>query len=226
MRSHIEIADDTTSNESDDEPDLSDILCDLKDAISSLYSLVPTLEAFYLGSEKHHTVSAFSTKSISTAAEIEDDIQLPASFYSTIIRDKFPDLDTRLVEILGKQNGLRHRRLRQLEEVAKQQEQAEKRQPAPSEPGKDSGLGSSVHTFEFQPPLIAPSYPKMFVEDDDAKTESSWGTTHSQVSGKARIPKPPVDLVEGVVFQCNICFKTIRDVDTMLKWKYVISNHP
>lgn len=218
--------DDPDSDDNSDDPvEISDLLEDITFAIDLLFSLVSALEETYCPDHGDDEMLRATSPSCAVNLDdqgLEDEADGdPASFYRNIIQDKFPSLDTCLVEILARQNWLRRKRLQKLETTAKIQEaEAEKRRNIdPSVFGKDSALGSSIFTFEA--PAGAPRMPSMPLKYDnlDSRSETSWGTTHSQVSGRAKIPKPPVPLEEGKDFQCSICFKLLRGVDTMLKWK-------
>lgn len=190
------------------------------DSIDELFSLTSAIDEVYSAEGPHSLERSPNTTSNqpSESVEISAAREGISSVYHRYISQRFPELEPSLLEILAAQNAIRHKRIRELEEVAiRERENAKRLEKEVS----DSGYGSSQRTR----PTI-PMLPEIIETEhqtgpfNDARSETSLGTTNSLSSGGVCIPKAPVELQSGIEFDCSICFKYLRGVDTRLKWKY------
>jgi hypothetical protein len=204
---------------------MSETLEDIQDSINCLYDLGPSIEELFLSRETTKVEIHALEQELEEIQPIPDSPS-PSQFYTSNIIDKFPAIELSLAQVLGEINWTRRQRIKQWGDAQEERERAcEDVKPAPAAPqGKDSGIGDSV--FTFQAPMLRIQH-NPFSDTRSETSATSFGTTNTSVSGQARLPRPPVPLVPGVKFECNICFRQLVGVDTKLLWKWVTAdNYP
>jgi hypothetical protein len=201
---------------------MSDTLEDIKDSINCLYDLGPSIEELFLSREN----TKMEIHAVEQKTQPVPEPPLPSQFYTSNIIDKFPAIELSLAQVLGEINWIRRQRLKQWSEAQEERErECEDVKPAPAAPQeKDSGVGDSIFTFQASMPQTQHN---PFSDTRSELSATSFGTANTSVSGQARVPRPPVPLVPGVKFECNICFRQLVGVDTKLLWKWVTAEkHP
>ncbi|KAL5316621.1 hypothetical protein ACEPPN_015670 [Leptodophora sp. 'Broadleaf-Isolate-01'] len=135
-----------------------------------------------------------------------------ASAYIDIVREKFPEAKSDLVEGLGEANWECHLRIRERLEDLKQN--AEARQVfvtaksvfRPISMFQDSALGSSIR----KPSDYAAS----------AVSHSSFRTSATEGGkGSLRVPETPREMELGIPFPCAICGDILDDITNRYQWK-------
>ncbi|RPA96314.1 hypothetical protein L873DRAFT_1694561 [Choiromyces venosus 120613-1] len=143
--------------------------------------------------------------------------------YRTNIHDKFPGISDDLAMCLAEVNWERWTRVRNMKP---QVPGAPINTPSMTKPGapieastvgKYSGLGSPVQTGDV------PIFGHRGISDTRSEVSTtSFVTLHQTTSGKARIPRPPVEkLSSEITFDCPICYKHLKGITSEGKWKLV-----
>jgi len=182
---------------------------DLNSRVQMLLDLVPTLEATLAHLERPQTQIAHTKHESFHASG-------PAETYITLLRDKFPEADRRLVERLGEANWQRHINIRKrLEQIDGSAESSSTAVPTDFTAGSifqpqtlfhDSGIGTSV------PPQSCPA-PS---EASHASFISSLGNTEE---GAATVPLTPPGVGLGEIFRCYLCGQMQLKIRDRVGWK-------
>lgn len=189
-----------------EEEDLDELLEDLTESIDGLFSLTATINDVCSAeistaamSQSHRPAKVLSAEELESSAVLGS----LSSFYNRQISNTFPELESRLVDILANQSEMRHVRLLHLkfETVEMRERESE---------NSWEGLSTPRPALPRPPPRFS------IVPAADMK-----GTKIEQdVPNGDGLPRPPVQLDNGIQFNCSICFKHLLGVDTKSKWKY------
>ena len=151
-----------------------------------------------------------SQDEVASSASTKEELELsgPARYYCRKIKDRFPFLDTRLVERLGMASWERHKKVRKTLGGAS----SDKFLPHSYEQSvfHDSGLGTTLKTAsEF------------------AASQSSFQSFMSSkadiAGGHLRLPPLPMKDASGKAFLCTICGSTVRGVNNKVQWRHVFT---
>ena len=129
----------------------------------------------------------------------------PAEYLASRIRHRYPNGQSDLVAILGRNNWDRMLRLAKAREQKAQQ---------PVEGNKEQKAATSVSRSEFHDSGLGTSI----------ATPSSYAETvvsyHGSKGGSIKIPPLPAEAAGGKPFICGVCGDSIKISNTTL-WKYV-----
>ena len=134
----------------------------------------------------------------------------PAQIYISVIRDKFPQADERLIQRLGEANWQRHINIRK-----RMQQRV----------GFDETVDTTVGSI-FQPPtLFHDSGIDTTIGTQSRNTYSNASHTSfksdlaDKKNGIARIPSTPSEVGVGAPFCCNLCGQMQHSIRSRLDWK-------
>lgn len=196
---------------------------DVKDYIDSLFDLAPsTEEVLHIHEQPDSSIQPRVEVISSPQVQPSQPSPAPAvAVYHRLILEKFPGIPEALAGNFASVNWIRRQRVQGFIQQAPNEESKQiQHRTAPSNTFKDSGMGTSIFTFETaQNEVSGIPLPVNYARSERSMT--SFGTTHSTYSGKVKLPKPPTKLRPGVVFECSICYSTLSGVDTKMLWKYV-----
>ena len=220
--------------------DFEEVVDDLATYIDCLMDLTPALENpasdYHNQPRQTRPIESFD---VSTAL---------AANYCRKIRDRFTNLDIKLVERLGEANALRKQRLQQRPEASQGLEKAyididvdPESEPIFSDAGRETTTttGSTFPTTQPSESIFDRPFPKKLPsldsmsgdplpgsptisENDTASqaTFASFSTTSSTKSqGRPRIPPLPVEPGSGKYFTCVACGQELLATRTRRAWK-------
>ena len=178
---------------------------DLRSRVQMTLDLVPTLESTLDHVARLQKQSAHTTTELFHASN-------PAQSYISIVRDKFPQADNRLIERLGEANWERHVNIRKrMDELVGRVE----RVPTAGTNGSkfqpqtlfhDSGIGTTVPA-----------------QSRSAQSEASHTSFVSSLAdrqkGVARVPPTPAEIGLGEPFRCYICGQMQFRIQNRVDWK-------
>ncbi|MCJ1476429.1 hypothetical protein MMC13_005095 [Lambiella insularis] len=199
-----------------DEDSFEFVVEDLKINIDLLHELVPTLDDIPLDPEAPDIATPNNA-----ASPKQSYLSGPVGHYCRKILDRFPLLDTRLVERFGLASWKRHKRVREsldaIAEVASFDDpqfddyglipQLDGQAADRSTNFHDSGLGTTIRT--------ASKYAA-----SQASFQSFMSSRADIEGGHARLPPLPSETLFGKPFNCSICGGIIRDVKSKLQWRH------
>ena len=186
----------------------------LESYVASLMDLLPTILHFCandpLPEAKGATRARVPRVQASSAAD----------YFINQVQDKFEHVDPSLARRLGEVGWERFRRLQRAcmrnkeiittedsdsesEEVI--QEEIEPSTYVPVSTFQDSGLGTSLATKSRYSASVA--------------SHKSFLSTKSSTEGALRVPKTPIQVSYGLPFPCKLCNRTVKDIDSRVKWK-------
>jgi len=182
---------------------------DLNSRVQMLLDLIPTLEATVAHVERPQAEIARTANESFHASG-------PAQIYISLLRDKFPAADTRLVERLGEANWQRHINIRKrIEQIDGSAESGPTAVPTGLTAGSmfqpqtlfhDSGIGTSVPAQS----CLAPS---------EASHMSFISSLADKEKGAARVPPTPVEVGLGEIFRCYLCGQMQLKIKNRVGWK-------
>lgn len=191
---------DTDVDDISDDDDMGDIVEELRLQTRWLMELAPALE--------QNLIHAESTKfHASSPTGVPFSVSGPAATYISLVRDKYRQAETQLVERLGEANWQRHVRVRSrkgpettypVEELA-----IAKSVFQPHSAFHDSGLGTSIPAQT--------EYTPSHTSFQSSNTEGGHETL--------RVPATPAEVHEGNPFQCDLCHSILTKIKTRVDWK-------
>jgi len=178
---------------------------DLNSRVQMLLDLLPTLEATlaHVGRPQAQ-ISRTANESFHASG--------PAQIYISLLRDKFPAADTRLVERLGEANWQRHINIRKrIEQIDGSAESGSTDFTAgstfqPQTLFHDSGIGTSV------PAQSCPA-------QSEASHTSFISSLADKEKGAARVPPTPAEVGLGELFRCYLCGQMQLNIKNRVSWK-------
>ena len=184
------------------------VIEDLKSNIDHLHEFVPTLDDVPLETE--------TTDIVVPEDNIENQQHLsgPAAYYCRKIRDRFPLLDSHLVERLGLASWQRHNRVRETLNAVATVSLFEDDGPTFQSEGqtlaefRDSGLGTTLRT--------ASKY-----SGSQASYQSCMSSRADIQNGHTRLPTLPSEALAGKPFICSVCGGLVRNIKNKLQWRQV-----
>ncbi len=203
------------------ESDFADGIDDLATYTDCLMDLAPALENPATDVDfKEQAVSNIETFRVSSVM---------AASYCHKIRDRFPDLDKRLVERLGEANQKRSQRIientsaemkAQTKDVLRPDDASEpifsESRPDFTDTTKSTYFSDSVFSKDQKVGLTKEEY-------DDAASQTtfaSFSTTFSvSHQGRPRVPNLPAEARAGKPFQCMACGKQLKNIRNRRMWK-------
>lgn len=200
------------------EGDFAEGVGDLSTYTDCLMDLSPALENPATDVDfKEQPVSKIETFRVSSVM---------AASYCHKIRDRFPDLDVRLVERLGEANQKRSQRI--IENSSTETKAQNKDNPQPdyaifsesrtnfTDTTKSTYFSDSVFSKVQKVGLTKEEY-------DDAASQTtfaSFSTTFSMsYQGRPRVPNLPAHARAGKPFQCMACGKQLKNIRNRRMWK-------
>ncbi|RPB04456.1 hypothetical protein L873DRAFT_1355138 [Choiromyces venosus 120613-1] len=204
-------------NPDSEDCEVEDLMEDINDSIESLYDLVPSTERLFL--LHHNQPQEMLSPCLSSGKSVtpEREPVVGVGIYRVKIHNKFPDISDDLAMCLAEVNWERWTRVRNMKPQVPGApiNTPSMTKPEPSTIWIDSGLGLSVQTGDV------PMSGHGGISDTRSEVSTiSWGTTHQTTSGKARIPRPPVEkLSSEITFDCPICYKHLKGITSEGKWK-------
>lgn len=186
---------------------------DLNSRVQMLLDLIPTLEATLAHVERAQ--AQIARTGLPTANEAFH-ASGPAQIYISLLRDKFPEADKRLVERLGEANWQRHINIRKrIEQIDGSAESGSTAVPTDFTAGStfqpqtlfhDSGIGTSV------PAQSCPA-------QSEASHTSFISSLADKEKGAARVPPTPAEVGLGELFGCYLCGQMQLNIKNRVGWK-------
>ena len=207
--------DDGDSGKEEDESETSsvsesiDLGEDLRSRVQMTLDLVPTLELTL----EHVEGFQKRTRPIRTEPFSASN---PAGIYISLVRDRFPEADDRLIERLGEANWQRHlnirKRIDQSAGVCQQDGSGE--------------LEGTIAGSTFQPPTLFHDSgigTTLAAKSQYAQSEASHASLNSSPAdserGVVRVPPTPAEVGLGEPFRCNICGQIQSRIKHRVDWK-------
>ncbi len=182
---------------------------DLNSRVQMLLDLIPTLEATLAHVERPQAKMVCTKKELFRASG-------PAQIYISLLRDKFPEADKRLVERLGEANWQRHINIR------KRIEQID----GSAESGSVAITTAFIAGSIFQPPTlfhdsgIGTSVPAQSCPAPSEVSNTSFiSSLADKEGGAARVPPTPAEVDLGEIFRCYLCGQMQLNIKNRMGWK-------
>ena len=191
---------DTDEDDISEDDDRGDIVEELRVQIRWLMQLAPTLE--------QNLIHAENTRfHASSPTGLPFSVSGPAAIYVSLVREKYRQAETQLVERLGEANWQRHVGVRNRMEaetpVPAEELVVAKSVFRPHSAFHDSGIGTSIPAQT----QYTPSHRSFQSSNTEGEHESS------------RVPATPAEVHEGTPFQCSICKSMVTHIRTRIDWK-------
>jgi len=182
---------------------------DLNSRVQMLLDLTPSLEATLAHVERPQAeIARTANKSFYASG--------PAQIYISLLRDKFPAADMRLIERLGEANWQRHINIRKrMERIDGTAEPTSIAVPTGFTAGSmfqpqtlfhDSGIGTSVPAQSCPAP-------------SEASHTSFISSLADKENGAARVPPTPAEVGMGEIFRCHLCGQMRLNIKNRVGWK-------
>ncbi|RDW57643.1 hypothetical protein BP6252_13725 [Coleophoma cylindrospora] len=207
------------------ECDFTEAIDDIAVYTNCLMDLAPALEHPAVDAEIKEEVSIVETFQVSS---------IVAANYCRKIRDRFPDLNIRIVEKLGEANQKRSRRLQEAFIAAEAVSVKQTQDPDDGDETLFSRSGGK-HTDTTKSTYVSDS---VFSTDqdfgiskeeyDDVLSQTTFDTFSTAFStvrqGMPRVPSLPKSARSGARFKCVACGKVLRNIRNRRIWKKHIFN--
>ena len=191
---------DTDEDDDLEEDDMGDIVEELELQTRWLMQLAPTLE--------QNLIHAENTRfHASSPTGVPFSVSSPAAIYVSLVRDKYSQAETRLVERLGEANWQRHIGVRN------------RMEPETLKPPEELAIAKSVFRphSAFHDSGIGTSNP---AQTQYALSHTSFQSSNTEGELKSlRVPAPPPEVHDGIPFQCSICRSMVTNIKTRVDWK-------
>ena len=191
---------DTDEDDISEDDDIGDIVEELRLQIRWLMQLAPTLE--------QNLIHAENTRfQASSPTGLPFSVSGPAAVYVSLVREKYRQAETQLVERLGEANWQRHVGVRNRMEaetpVPAEELVVAKSVFRPHSAFHDSGIGTSIPAQT----QYTPSHTSFQSSNTEGEHES------------LRVPATPAEVHDGIPFQCSICKSMVTNIKTRVDWK-------
>ena len=191
---------DTDEDDISEDDDKGDIVEELRLQTRWLMQLAPTLE--------QNLIHAENTRfHASSPTGLPFSVSGPAAIYVSLVREKYRQAETQLVERLGEANWQRHVGVRKRMEVE------------PPVPAEDLVIAKSVFRphSAFHDSGIGTSIP---AQTQYTPSHTSFQSSNTEGEHESlRVPATPAEVHEGIPFQCSICRSMVTNIKTRVDWK-------
>lgn len=193
---------------------------DLRSRVQLAMDLVPSLESTLSHVERLQRQSAYISNEPFHASN-------PAQIYISLVRDKFPEANNKLIERLGEANWQRHINIRRrLEKIEAPEEpvplaiiRAETVIGSKFQPETlfhDSAIGTSISARSYNVP---PDAVQVLTAPSEASHTSFISGLAEMEKGGTRVPPTPAEVSLGKPFRCYLCGHLLSMIKNRVGWK-------
>ena len=197
---------DIDEDSSSDDDDTTNITEELRLQTQWLTQLGPVLEQNFISSQKAHML-------VSLPEPVSFSVSGPAKIYVSLVREKFKQAQTQLVERLGEANWQRHISVRNSMDASVNVDELI------CAPIEDLAVARSIFRpySAFHDSGIGSSMP---AQTEYAPSHTSFQSSNTEGGRESvRVPATPVEVNDGKPFQCFLCKRLLTEIKNRVDWK-------